>query len=405
LTAPRPARAGYFVLTAANTLATSYYLNYLFFYLHDNFRFLNRENLWVSALYGFIYTFAAWQCGRFAERYGYDTSLRLGFGSLFVCMLASAAVPGAAGIVIVLCVYSVVLLLTWPALEAAAIAGASPREVPRLVGLYNTTWSSASALAYFTGGALYEAYPRVAVFWLPAGLFLAQFIGALWIARTPSPTPAVPDPVPRATGPTAPGATFLRLAWVANPFSYVAIYTLLPIIPGLAQRLGLSPTETGWFCSVWLFARLAAFMLLWRWDGWHYRFRWLNSAFLLLIISFAAMLMAPALWVLIVAQVVFGLAAGLIYYSSLFYSMDVGEAKAYHGGLHEAAIGVGSFAGPALGAVALHLFPRQLYAGAFAVSGLLAVGWVAVMAIWARGRQAGHPATGPEGPAGDSGHP
>ena len=135
---------------------------------------------------------------------------------------------------------------------------------------------------------------------------------------------------------------------------------------------------------MWLFARLAAFLLLWRWDGWHYRFGYLNAAFALLIVSFAAMLLAPGLPVLVAAQVAFGLAAGLIYYSSLFYSMDSGENRAYQGGLHEAVIGIGSFAGPALGAAALHLFPRQLYAGALAVSGLLAVGWVTLMVVWFR---------------------
>jgi predicted MFS family arabinose efflux permease len=196
----------------------------------------------------------------------------------------------------------------------------------------------------------------------------------------------------------------VTLAWIANPFSYVAIYTILPLIPELAQRLGLSPTETGWFCSVWLFARLAAFGLLWRWDGWHYRFGYLNGAFLLLIVSFAAMLLAPALWILIVAQVAFGLAAGLIYYSSLFYSMDRGEAKAYQGGLHEAAIGAGSFAGPALGAVALHLFPRQLFAGAAAVSALLVVGWLSVLAVWRTGLRS-RAIDRPGDSADDPGHP
>jgi predicted MFS family arabinose efflux permease len=281
--------------------------------------------------------------------------------------------------------------------------------MPRLVGLYNTTWSSAAAFAYFTGGALYDASPRLAVFWLPAGLFLAQYFGAIWVSRPPSvpdlgPARDEPRPALGAPGPAPHAAVFLALARVANPFCYVAIYTLFPIMPGLALRLGLSATETGWFCSVWLFARLAAFLLLWRWEGWHYRFRWLNGACLLLVISFAAMLMAPALWVLVVAQVVFGLAAGLIYDSSLFYSMDVGEAKAYQGGLHEAAIGAGSFAGPALGAVALHVFPQQLYAGAFAVSGLLAFGWAAVLTIWARGRASGPRAADPRGSAGDPGH-
>ncbi len=47
----------------------------------------------------------------------------------------------------------------------------------------------------------------------------------------------------------------------------------------------------------------------------------------------------------VVAQIAFGISVGLIYYSSLFYSMDVGETKGEHGGLHEAMIGAAPASG------------------------------------------------------------
>ena len=71
----RQLKAGYLSLAALNTFATCYYSNYLFFLLRDRFGFGNRENLWVSALHGLIYTVAAVQCGRFAQRRGYVLSL------------------------------------------------------------------------------------------------------------------------------------------------------------------------------------------------------------------------------------------------------------------------------------------------------------------------------------------
>ena len=131
---------------------------------------------------------------------------------------------------------------------------------------------------------------------------------------------------PRLDQPVSPQA-FLKMAWLANPFAYVAINTLFAVMPGVAEKLALSPTRVGLFCSVWLFGRLAAFALLWQWRGWHYRFRWLFVAFLLLIVSLAAILLATQLWLVVLAQVFFGLATGLIYYSSLFYSMDVGRGQ------------------------------------------------------------------------------
>ena len=84
---------------------------------------------------------------------------------------------------------------------------------------------------------------------------------------------------------------------------------------------------------------------------------------------------------LLVAQIFFGGAIGLIYYSSLFYSMDAGDTKGEHGGIHEAAIGIGNFAGPAAGAVTLQFLPELAHSGVLAVSGLLSLGFMALLAI------------------------
>jgi MFS family permease len=139
------------------------------------------------------------------------------------------------------------------------------------------------------------------------------------------------------------------------------------------------------FCSTWLFARLATFVLLWQWKRWHYKFRWLITAFIMLIAGFMVLLLASQLWLVVVAQVFFGFGAGLIYYSSLFYSMDVGgETQAEHGGLHEAAIGAGVFAGPAVGAAALQWLPVHSNNGVFAVSVLLLCGLAGLIALRVR---------------------
>src|SRR5439155_10938072 len=141
-----------------------------------------------------------------------------------------------------------------------------------------------------------------------------------------------------------------------------------------AKKLELSTMLAGFCGSVWCFARLGAFFGLWFWRGWHYRFGWLLAAYLALAATFAVILLVPSLTVLVVAQILFGLALGLIYYSSLFYSMDVGETKGEHGGIHEAAIGLGNLAGPAVGAAALRFLPQYPESGAVAVSGLLVLG-------------------------------
>jgi MFS family permease len=111
-------------------------------------------------------------------------------------------------------------------------------------------------------------------------------------------------------------------------------------------------------------------------------------SFLVLIGAFLLILLIPNLVVLVVAQIIFGGALGLIYYSSLFYSMDISETKGEHGGIHEAAIGLGNFAGPALGAAFLHFLPEYPNSGGIAVAGLLMAGLLGLLAIRRGGSRA-----------------
>jgi len=400
---------GYYLITALATIAASGYFNFLFFFLHDEFGFRDRDNLFVAAAYGAVYTAAAWPCSRFAERAGFHTSLKVGFGALAILMAVGGLLDSSVGAAIadgthvgltawhmvVMVLYSVCLLFIWPALEALMTEHEPPARIPHMVGLYNCVWSGALAFAYFTGGGLYDWLGGGAVFWMPAALFAATLALTIWFDREavsvvlPPPGPAAGPAHLEPQGVSTPVSprVFLQLAWIANPFSYVAIYTLLAVMPGLATKLGLSPARVGLFCSVWLFGRMLAFAGLWHWTGWHYRFGWLATSYVLLTASFVGMLLAPALWMVVVAQVFFGVACGLIYYSSLFYSMDVGDAKAEHGGLHEGAIGAGVCAGPAVGALSLYYFPEYPQANAVAVSSLLVVGFVLLAGVWRRDRR------------------
>src|ERR1700712_2268577 len=101
----------YFLLAALNTLATTWYANYIFFFLRDTFGFGNRQNLWVSAIYGLVYIPAAVQCGKFAQRRGFITSLKVGFIGLTLAMVAGALLRRTvAGNIFALIAYTVALL-------------------------------------------------------------------------------------------------------------------------------------------------------------------------------------------------------------------------------------------------------------------------------------------------------
>ena len=384
---PNRLKTGYYTLEGINAFATAYYFYYLFFFMRDRFGYGNIENLLLSAANGFIYMFAAWYGGRFAQRFGYYRALRLGFGTMGLALAIGSMVGSLAGHWIVMAIWTLGMCFTWPTLEALVSEDETLLTLPQRIGIYNLTWAGASALAYFSGGAMLEWLGSRSIFLVPAVLHGFQLILLAWLERghrrmvKVAPVSGAPLEVPIGRHARTRARSFLRLAWLANPFAYVAINTIVAVIPGLAQRHALSPMWAGFFCSLWFFARFGAFVALWLWPGWHYRFRWFVSAYVMMLIGFTVILLSPSLWPVLLAQIGFGAAVGLVYYSSLFYSMDVGETKGEHGGIHEAAIGAGIFGGPAIGAAALALFPAYAAAGAWAVAGLLLAGGVTIVGM------------------------
>jgi predicted MFS family arabinose efflux permease len=379
-----------FTIEGLNSFGTVLFFTYLYFLLHDRYGFTNRANLAVAALLGFCYAVCSWQAGRLAQYWGYYRALKLGFGIMAGGLLLGSQLASAAGVIICAAGVTLGMCFTWPVLEALMSESEPPARVPHAVGIYNIVWAATNAFAFFIGGTLIEKLGYHSIFFIPAGIALVQIALTFWLEKMPLPaavvTDAAPPPDPNRPAP-ARAQMFLRLAWLANPFAYIAINTLVAELPGLAAKFQLTPMVAGFACSLWGFARLAAFLALWRWPGWHYRFLWLVAAFGALVLSFATILIVPNLAMLLGAQVVFGLAIGLIYYSSLFYSMDASDVKSAHGGIHEAAIGAGNCLGPAVGAAALQFLPQAVNAGAIAVSGLLVAGFGGLIGIWVTGRK------------------
>lgn len=390
LMSPRQFKIGYLVLTWLNIYAVAYYFNYLFFHLRNDFGFGNRENLLFAALNGLIYVPASWYGGKFTQRHGCFAALKVGLASLAVLLGLGACLEGLRAQTSIMVLWTIAICFTWVPLETLASEKETRAGLAHMVGIYNVVWSSGAAVAYFTGGLLQQALGKASLYWLPALLHGAQLALLLWLEKkSRSVTKVVSDsPNSIASEANSPdpdfthhhisaktAKSFLHMAWLANPFAYVAMNTVIPLIPDLAARFELSTALAGFVASVWMFARLAAFALLWRWTKWHYRFGWLLASYVAMVASFLALLIGPNLAVIVVAQIAFGLAVGLIYYSSLFYAMDVGgETQGEHGGMHEALIGIGIFAGPAAGAAALQFLPAASHAGIWALGAVLMAG-------------------------------
>ncbi len=402
---PRVKR-GAFLLEGLNSVGVGLYFSYLFFHMRDQFGFANLGNLSLCAVNGAVYCVTVWFAGKYAQKHGYLVALRQ--GSLIMSgatLVGGGLVPSVAnavsGQVCVMITWTIGMSLTWPALEATVSEGEPPGRLQRHIGLYNVIWSAGGAVAYFVGGAMMERLGYRSIFLVPAAIHACQFVLALALEREHRRRPRAEEsasevPVRSGQSGARPRSAvisrrFLRMAWVANPFSYVAVNALVPVIPKLAERFGMGPMLAGFFCSAWPFARLVSFLVLWLWTGWHYRFRWLLGSYMAMAVCFLAILLGQRLWLVLVAQLVFGAAVGLMYYSSLYYSMDVGVTKGEHGGFHEAAIGAGIFTGPAVGAVSIRFFPGLPNMNAWAVGVLLVGGLVWLLTLYHKPRRGTEP--------------
>ena len=397
----RRGRLNCFVTGAISSLATSYYFNYLFFYLRDHFDYGNHENLLIAGFQGLLYTVSAYLAGRFIQRVGHTNALKVGFLGMGAGMVLGTIAPHVLGYGkslqwmewAIVVIWTTTMCQTWPALQAMLGRGQTREQLSRTTTIYNLTWSSMTALAYLTSGALLQHFGGEVLFWVPALMHGVQLV-LLEVEERRQKRLAQEQVVTKSTPPAGPGLetadsaarleagkNFLHLAWVSNPFAYTAIYALLPVIPKLADAFHLTPQTAGFVCSIWQWSRMGSFVLFYLWPGWHYRFRWLLLAFFLMAGSFLTVLLASQLWLLIVAQILFGLCVGLIYSSSLFYSMDLGISGGKGGGIHEAVIGLGMFMGPATGVLSLQFFPTHPSASTWGTTGLLVIGLVLFLRV------------------------
>ena len=383
------------MLEGTNAFAASYYFNYLMFLLQQDHGFSNLDNLALGAVHGFLYVGASWFAGRFGQRHGYFTSLRIGFGGMGAGVALGWLLPGTTGQILALLVWTVAMCFTWPMLEALASEREPKHRLPHRIGLYNVIWAATAGLAYFIGGTLFQHLGKTSLYWLPLIIHALQWMSLGWLERRhaqsvsathlSAPTSPQGHPIPQREVRIT--RVFQKLAWMGNPFAYMAMNTVIAVVPSIAERAGLGIEEGGRLMSAWFIVRTLTFAVLWAWHGWHYRVGWFLGSFLLLIVGFITVMTTHHLWMLVAAQIAFGWGTGLIYYSSLFYAMDGSDTHGEHGGIHEAFIGLGMGAGPAVSALTLWISGAAM-APAVAVGAALVGGcaWCWKVALGTRAR-------------------
>jgi hypothetical protein len=365
--APTPLWA-VFAFSFLNSVGTGVVTNGIYFVAKEGYGFSRLGNYALGFALGLTYIIGAAGAGAAVTRLQRafpHLSTRALLAVVVAMMAALCALPELAlrlshspiphpwAIWTLVLLYSPLTGLLWPLTESFLSGGRTGPILRSAVGRWNIVWSSALILAYWGAAPFIGHRPATAILLLGAVHVIAAAT-LLWFKPEPG------EHLPEHHEPHPPVyARLLATIRILLPGSYVVLSTLGPALPLLMGRFELNP---GWqlrLAATWLVARVATFLALERWQGWHGR--WLlpivGAAFLLS--GFALSVMAAhidtgrtGLVLQLLGLTIFGIGMATIYTAAVYYAMEVGKAEVQAGGTHEALIGVGYTAGPLCGLLA-----------------------------------------------------
>lgn len=392
------------LITFVESFATICVERGAYFYAEQQLGFSRSTNLWLALAFGAAYICGALTSHRLCVRFGEKRVILFAIAASLAAHLVLGLWPGP----VVLFVCSTLLGafngLKWPVVESFISAGRTPTQAARAVGLFNISWAISIPLSLVAAGPLIGMSETLAGIVepltgsAPAPLFL--FAGALNVMALAMcrPLPNRPEHLPH-DHPDRPAEKHkLRLERImtASRWGMVACYAMMWILAAVMPHIF---DELGWkgagpaLSGVLDVMRLAAFVALWLWTGWHGSVGLLGFSLAALPVGFFLVLFAGNLPMALVGEMVFGLSMGTIYYAALYYAMVLKNASVDAGGTHESLIGLGFAIGPAAGLVGVAMvsvFGNEVYGMLSGIAPVLVVclaaaGWSLIRAVAVNG--------------------
>ncbi len=348
-----------FIVTFLESLGGTLIQRGVYFYAHENLGFSQNQNLWLAFGFGVAYIVGALTSHGAAQRLG---ERRL----LLACLLGLLALHGLLALyrapwLIVSAVLATAALqgLKWPVVESYVSAGRSPRQLLPLLGRYNVTWATAGFVAMGVTGLILGTRIPALFFWIPALLNVVCLLLSLSLPAAPvhldhahpeRPAPAELDAIRALLG---------SARWSMTG-SYALLYVVAPLMPTLLAGLALPVTLATPVASILDAVRVVAFGVFGALSGWHGKRLplWLTMG--ALPIAFLLIVLGNSLPLVIMGEILFGIAAGFSYTAALYYALVADNASVDAGGAHEGLIGIGLGLGPLSGLAGQLLIGAQL---------------------------------------------
>jgi hypothetical protein len=336
--------------TFTTSLAATMLQRGAYFFTHDIRGFSQAQNLWLALFVGVTYIGGAYNSQRVTVRFGERRTLVSILGALAGLHVLLAYISSSVFLVGTLAVVAWLQGSMWPIFESYISAGETPADLGRVLSRYNISWALSTAPALFLAGLLITSGFPWLLFVVAAALFSLVLLSCLAFPKAP--------PHFDEEHPARPPSALLehyRGLLVAARFamlgSYMMMYVLAPLMPEIMRNVGFGTAAAARAAGVLDIARLASFLGLFVYAGWHGRKTPIFCSILALPIGFGIALFGSSALSVLSGEVLFGAAAGFLYTAALYYAQLVENASVDAGGAHEALIGVGYALGPSAGLV------------------------------------------------------
>lgn len=344
------------VLTFIESLSTILIERGSYFYCKHHLGFSDADNLWLALMFGVAYVLGALTSHPVSKKLG---EKRVLVAAVAVQVLMNAGMGLTPTRLIMFLGGTLSGLLNgqkWPLIESYVTAGHTPTRTARILGYFNFSWAIAVPAALVVSGPLIEQ-STWSLFALAGGLNLVTLGLAALLPRRPvhmandHPDRPLPEQALRLSG-LMHTSRFLMLA------SYSSMWILAALMPGIFEKLGYLIDKAPAYSAALDITRLTAFVILGAWAGWHGRRYPLIIAMPILAGGFSMVIFGTSLPMVLSGALMFGSAAGIIYFSALYYAIVVKNASVEAGGGHEGLIGSGFALGPLAGLIGVALEPH-----------------------------------------------
>jgi hypothetical protein len=347
--APLPAVLG---VTFLGSITGGVFWAGIYFLTREHYRFSPERNLVLALAMGSIYVVSAYGAGRLFAALGGKRGPRRVLARVLGVWGLAALLPVTfpaveAAIWVAALIGAVTSGLVWPVVESYLGAGRHGRDLRSALGWFNVTWTSATALPLLVLPLLHRVHPLAAF-----ALCALANLGAILVLQALPPRPGVSTP--EASG-AALGNEYPFLLdatrWLL-PLSYLLSSTLAPVLPYRLSALGAGALPESVIAATWMLARFATLGTMSLVHVWHGRWGALVLGGVSLGAGVSLALLASSLPTAVLGLFLFGVGMGIIYFSSIYYSLAVGHGAVDAGGGFEALIGLGYVLGPIVGIAA-----------------------------------------------------